>query len=291
MEGSFSRAARRLNVAQPTLSQQIKALEARHRAALFERRRPPLILTPVGRELLALTQRMFATSEQISELLGNSINATARAIRIAADSPIYAARLAQALTQLHPDLDVEVRIDNARETLKHLHEALVDVAIVSDPEMDSQFSYEPLFADFLKVALPCGHSLAGAGEFPLEALAQERLLVREQGSKTRAATEMLLNAAGVVSGRVLELHNREAIREAIALGMGVSLFFSTECPPDSRMCFLPPDREAERARLTGYVVCRSEQRRSATMRSVLKAAESLKALSPRPLHGLAQSHA
>src|SRR5579862_9399843 len=66
-EGSFSRAARRLNVAQPTLSQQIKALEGRHAAVLFEGRRPPLRLTPVGRELYALTRRMFATSEEIDE--------------------------------------------------------------------------------------------------------------------------------------------------------------------------------------------------------------------------------
>lgn len=285
-EGSFSRAARRLNVAQPTLSQQIKALENRHGAVLFEGRRPPLRLTPVGRELLALTRRMFATSEEIDELLGDSVGAAALSIRIGGDSPVYAVRLAQALMSAHSEAAVEVRVDNAREALGRLQDAQVDVAILSDPPMDGQFFYEPLFADYLAVAAPADHPLAGAPVFPLGALAGERLLMREPASKTRAAIETLLAAAEVTPERVIELHGREAIREAIALGMGVSLFFSAECPPDPRIACLRPDRQPDRAQLTGYVVCRVERRRTPLMRAALAAAETLKPLSPLPLHSL-----
>ena len=286
MEGSFSRAARRLNVAQPTLSQQIKALENRHQAVLFEGRRPPLQLTPVGRELFALTRRMFATSEEIDELLGDSVGAAPFSVRIGADSPIYAVRLAQALMATHPEAVVEVRIDNGREALGRLQDAQVDVAILSDPPMDGQFFYEPLFADYLAVCLPVTHHLAQAEVFPLEALAHERLLLRETASKTRSAIETLLAAADVSPERVIELHSREAIREAIALGMGVSLFFSAECPPDPRIACLRPDRQPDRAQLTGYVVCRIERRRTAMMRATLTAAETLKPLSPLPVHNL-----
>jgi LysR family transcriptional regulator, low CO2-responsive transcriptional regulator len=289
VEGSFSRAARRLNVAQPTLSQQIKALENRHQAVLFEGRRPPLRLSPVGRELFALTRRMFATSEEIDELLGDDVDAASFSIRIGADSPIYAVRLARALLQAHPDAGVEVRIDNAREALGRLQEAQVDVAILSDPSMDGQFFYEPVFADYLAVAVPADHALAEAEIFPLATLAHERLLLRETASKTRAAMETLLAAANVIPERVIELHSREAIREAIALGMGVSLFFSAECPPDPRIAYLRPDRQPDRAQLTGYVVGRVERRRTAMMRAVLAAAETLKTLSPLPLHSLEQA--
>ena len=286
VEGSFSRAARRLNVAQPTLSQQIKALENRHQATLFEGRRPPLRLTPMGQELFALTQRMFATSEAIGELLGDSDNVALASIRLGADSPGYAALLARALISSHPDMAMVVRIDNARETLRHLQDAVVDVAIVSAPPMDGQFFYEPLFADYLSVCVPAAHPLAHEAAFPLKALAGERLLVREPASKTRAAMEVLLAAVDVSPDRVFELHSREAIREAIALGLGVSLFFSNECPPDRRLAFVKPDHSAGRAQLTGYIVGRTERRRTAIMRAVLKAAEPLKALSPLPLHQL-----
>jgi DNA-binding transcriptional LysR family regulator len=280
VERSFSGAARRLNVAQPTLSQQIKALEGRHQAVLFEGRRPPLRLTPVGRDLFALTQRMFTTSNEIDELLGDSVGGASMAIRIGADSPIYAVRLAQALLDACPEAEVEVRVDNARETLARLQDAKVDVAIVSDPAMGGQFFYEPLFADYLNVAVPANHPRARAAVFPLQELAHERLLLRETASKTRAATETLLTTTNVSPARIIELHSREAI----ALGMGVSLFFSAECPPDPRIAFLPADRQAGRAQLTGYVVCRVERRRTAMMRAVLAAADTLKPLSPMPLH-------
>ncbi len=240
----------------------------------------------MGRDLFALTQRMFTTSDEIDELLGDSVGGASLAIRIGADSPIYAVRLAQALLTAYPEAQVEVRIDNARETLASLQDAKVDVAIVSDPAMGGQFFYEPLFADYLNVAVPANHPYAAASLFPLRALAEERLLMRETASKTRAATETLLTAANVTPARIIELHSREAIREAIALGMGVSLFFSAECPPDARIAFLRADRQAGRAQLTGYVVCRVERRRTAMMRAVLAAADTLKALSPMPLHTL-----
>jgi DNA-binding transcriptional LysR family regulator len=240
----------------------------------------------MGRELFALTQRMLATSDEIDALLGDSVDTAPHSIRLGADSPIYAARLAQALILSHPETAMEVRIDNARETLRQLQDAVVDVAIVSDPPMDGQFFYEPLFADDLNVAIPASHALANASVFPLQSLANERLLIREPASKTRTAMELLLAAANVSPRQVVELHSREAIREAIALGMGVSLFFSSECPPDLRLAFLRPDHQAIRARLTGYIVCRVERRRTAIMRSVLKVTESLKALSPLPLRSL-----
>ena len=250
---------------------------------MFEGRRPPLRLSPVGQELYALTQRMFATSDQIEELLEGEADSAAQPIRIGSDSPIYAARLARALVRARPDAALEVRIDNARETLRGLREAGVDVAIVSDPPMDGQFFYEPLFADRLMVALPADHPMASGRAYPLELLAYEPLMIREPASKTRGAMEMLLGFAEVTPGRVIEVHSREAIREAVAEGLGVSLFFSSECPPDARLAFLPPDPAPERAQLTGYLVCRIERRRTTMMRAALAAAETLKGLSPLPL--------
>ena len=252
---------------------------------VFEGRRPPLGLTPVGRELLALAQRLFAISGEIEELLGEAPASEALTIRLAADSPIYAARLAQALTDTDPHLSVEVHIDNSSETLGQLLEARADVAIVSDPKIDPRFAYKPLFIDYLKLVMPLGHPLAGSKRFPLAALANECLLLREPTSKTRGAAESLLRAHDVHPARQMELHSREAIREAVALGLGVSLFFSSECPPDARLVSLDPDCQPDPALLTGYIVCCVERRRSVFMRSVLAAAATLEPLSPISLGG------
>lgn len=283
LEGSFSRAARRLNVAQPTLSQQIKALEKRHQAVLFEGRKPPLRLTPVGQELFALTRRLFAASEDIDQLLSVGPESPAQQVRIGSDSPIFAVHMAKALLDTHPDLHLEVRIQNASDSLNSLRDASVDVAIVSDPPVDGQFAYEPLFSDHLMVAAPRDHRLAGAASFPLAALADETLLIREPASKTRGAMNLLLGAVDVTPGRTVELHSREAIREGVALGLGVSFFLSSECPPDSRLVFLKPRPLPPRARLTGYLVCQLERRRSALMRAVVATVAAVSTLSPLPL--------
>lgn len=237
----------------------------------------------MGSELLALTQRMFATAEEIDNLLGKHPCSDRLALRLAADSPIYAARLVQAMLQSDPMLDVIVQIENSQTTQAQLLDARADVAIISDPQIDPRFAYKPLFVDYLKVLVPVGHRLANAAVYPLAALADDCLLIREPSSKTRAATDSLLRAHDLHPPRTIELHSREAIREAVALGMGISLFFSADCPFDSRLVALEPEFQPDASLLTGYVVCCADQRRSLLMRRVLEAAETLAPLSPIPL--------
>jgi DNA-binding transcriptional LysR family regulator len=293
-EGSISRAARRLNVAQPTLSQQLKALEDRHQALLFDGRKPPLKLTALGRELFALTQRLFTTSGVIDELLGDDPSQRLASLRLGSDSPIYGARMAARLREHHPDLGIQVRIGNARETLKWLDDAQVDAAIVSDPPGDNQYAYMPLFADWFMVAMAVDHPRARDGQFPLAALGEARLLVREPTSRTRVASEQVLAKAQITPQDVIELHTRDTIREGVALGLGVSLFISSECPPDTRIRYVPLERptDASGHGLAGFVVCLAERKRTRLMRSIMAITEDLGRLSPLPLgptHGAAGS--
>lgn len=282
-EGSVSRAARRLNVAQPTLSQQLKALEDRHQVVLFEDRKPPLRLTPAGRELFSLTQRLFAASSVIDEFLREDPGDQPATARLGSDSPIYAARLAERLRARFPALPIQVRIGNARETLKALADAQVDAAVVSDPPGDNHYTYEPLFADRLVVAMPADHPHAKSRFFPLAALAQARLLMREPASRTRTAIEHMLNQADVAPADILELHTRETIREGVALGLGVAMFISSECPPDPRIAYAPLEAVAGAPEMAGYVVCLTERRRTQLMRAVMEIAGELRLLSPLPV--------
>lgn len=290
-EASISRAARRLNVAQPTLSQQLKALEDRHRVVLFEDRKPPLRLTPAGRELFALTQRLFAASGVIDEFLREDPDERPAAARLGSDSPIYAARLAARLKGRFPEMTIQVRIGNARETLKALTEAQVDVAVVSDPPVDNHFTYEPLFIDRLMVAMAADHPHAKSRCFPLSALAEARLLVREPSSRTRMAVEHVLNRADITPGDVLELHTRETIREGVALGLGVGMFISSECPPDPRIAYAPLERVEGAPALAEYIVCLTERRRTRLMRAVMEIAAELRRLSPVPVEAPRETRA
>ncbi len=276
VEGGVSRAARRLNVSQPTLSQQLKALEARHGVSLFEGRKSPLQLTTAGRDLLALTQRLFATASDIDDMLGETATLTGGVLRLGSDSPLYGARVVDLFRQRHPQTGIQVRMGNAREVMTWLSEAQIDAALASDPPGDAAFSYDPLYTDGLSCALPRGHALARADVVPVEALADQVLLLRESTSKTRAFVERALSDAGVVPKAVLEFQGRETIREGIALGVGISVFFTSECPPDPRIDYRPLDTGERRYQLRGFLLCQSERRRSTVMRALKAVVASMR---------------
>src|ERR1700751_6168794 len=87
VEGGVSRAARRLNVSQPTLSQQLKALEARYGVPLFEGRKGPLGLAVAGGERFRQTQKLFATAADIDDMLGETASLTGGTLRLGSDNP------------------------------------------------------------------------------------------------------------------------------------------------------------------------------------------------------------
>ncbi|PXA84182.1 LysR family transcriptional regulator [Nostoc sp. 3335mG] len=268
VEGGVSRAARRLNVSQPTLSQQLKALEARHGVSLFEGRKSPLKLTSAGRDLFALTQRLFATASDIDEMLGETTSLAGGVLRLGSDSPYYAARVIDLFRLRHPQASIAVRMGNAREVMQWLSAAQIDAALASDPPGDAAFSYDPLFTDSLTCGLPVGHRLLAHQAIPVAALADEVMLAREPTSKTRAFTERALMDAGVTPAAALELQGRETIREAIALGLGIGVFFSSECPPDPRIVYRPLDTGQRDYPLRGFLLCQSERKRSGLMRAL-----------------------
>ncbi|GAA0324120.1 LysR family transcriptional regulator [Sphingomonas oligophenolica] len=273
----MSRAARRLNVSQPTLSQQLKALEARYGVTLFESRKVPLRLTSAGLELFRLTQRLFATAGDIDEMLGETLSLTGGVLRLGSDNPFYAAKTVQLFRRDNPQTVVQVRMGNAREVMRWLNDAQIDAALASDPPGDGTLGYEPLASDTLSCALPHDHALTALDTVPIAAFARETLLLREPNSKTRAFTERALADADIEPCALIELQSRETIREGIALGLGISVFFTSECPPDTRIAYRPLDTGDRQYQLSNYLVYQKERRRSALMRALQSIAAELRA--------------
>ncbi|HEY4164795.1 MAG TPA: LysR family transcriptional regulator, partial [Dongiaceae bacterium] len=88
-EGSFTKAAANLNVTQPTLSGQVRALEERYGVHLFDRRRRKIEVTDIGRQLLEITWRLFNLEIEAEQVLTAAKGLKRGHLRIGADAPYH----------------------------------------------------------------------------------------------------------------------------------------------------------------------------------------------------------
>lgn len=274
-ERSVSKAARRLNISQPTLSKQLKALEDRYKVKLIEGVRPPLTLTTAGRALFEKAERLFGLADEIGALLGEDDIDSGALLRLGTDSPPCAAEFMAAFKAAVPNAHFRVTIANAMQTNELLLKAQVDIGIICEPSIESDYTYTPLYRDRLVAVLPASWPDEGLDALPLERLAGEILLVREGTSRTLAAMNRLLTDAGIAPGQTMELHTREMIREAVARGLGMSLMFEKECPPDSRIRVLPLETASSLIEVKGYLAVRTERKRMPLIRHALAIARQM----------------
>jgi len=274
-ERSVSKAARRLNISQPTLSKQLKALEDRYKVKLIEGMRPPLTLTSAGRALYEKAERLFGIADEIGALLGEDDIDSGALLRLGTDSPPYAAEFMAAFKASVPNAHFRVTIANAMQTNELLLKAQIDIGIICEPPIESDYTYTPLYTDRLVAIVPASWPDDGRKTLPLARIAEEVVLVREGTSRTLAAMNRLLTEEGLTPGRTMELHTREMIREAVAQGLGMSLMFAKECPPDSRIRVLPLETNSSVIAVKGYLAVRSERRRMPLIRQSMETARQM----------------
>jgi aminoethylphosphonate catabolism LysR family transcriptional regulator len=238
-EGSFTRAAARLGVTQPTLSAQVKALEERYGVALFDRRGRGVATTGLGAALLEITRRLFLLEEEAEELLGSARALTTGHLRVGADSPYHAVPFLAAFAQRYPAIHVALSIGNAEEVMARLFRYESDVAVVADIAEDPRLERVLCAVHRLVVFVPRSHPWAGRKAIRLGELEAAPMVLREEGSKTRRVFEAALAAAGVKPRPVIEIESREAVREAVAAGLGLGVVSAAEFGHDERLITLP----------------------------------------------------
>ncbi|MDE2334746.1 MAG: LysR family transcriptional regulator [Rhodospirillales bacterium] len=270
---SFSAAARASGVGQPTLSAQVKALEATYGVALFDRGGRRVSATPLGQELHAVTARLFAAEAEARALLAGAATLLGGHLRIAADSAAHVMPILAVLKARHAGITFSLAIGNSSEVVDRLVDHHADVAVtarrVSDPRLHSRL----LRHDRLVLFVRAGHALAGAGagagKVSIRVLADNDLVLRERGSITREVFEARLHEAAVRPRTLLEVQTREAVREAVLAGFGVGVGFEAELDEHPQLVRLEVT-DAQLA-VAEYVVCLEEKRRLALVRAFLAA--------------------
>jgi LysR family transcriptional regulator, low CO2-responsive transcriptional regulator len=276
--GSFSLAARTAGLSQPTLSAQVRALEADYAVDLFDRRGRGVRMTPTGQSLFTLTTRLVAAEEEARALLTGGRALTRGHLRVSADSAYHVMPILAELKRLHAGLTFTLKIDNSAAVLEHLTEHGADVAVMAKMTSDPSIYSMKLREDRLIVFVPQGHAWARRRQIRIAELAGRDIVVRERGSITREVFEARLAQAAVVSGALIEVQTREAVREAVAAGFGVGVVFDSEFGTDARFHAI----EVSDSDLTvgEYVACLQERRRLAVVRAFLNVAHEIATQKP-----------
>ena len=271
--GSFSLAARTEGVSQPTLSAQVKTLEATYGIGLFNRRGRGVQMTPAGQSLFSITTRLFAASEEAHALLAGSRDLTRGHLRVSADSAYHVIPILAELKKRHAGLTFTLKIDNSAAVLEHLIGHAADVAVMAKVTSDPRIHSMKLREDTLVLFVPRKHPFASRRRMRLADLAGRDIVVRERGSITREVFETGLAAARVVPGSLIEVQTREAVRETVAAGFGIGVVFDSEFGSDSR--FHPIAVADADLNVGEYVACLEDRRRLALVRAFLDVAKQI----------------
>ena len=233
--GGFTRAAARLGVTQPTLSGQVKALEDTYGVELVERRGRQLVLTETGAALLDLTRRIFGLTEEAEQLLSAARGLERGHLRLGADAPYHVLPALAAFTRRYPKLRLSLTVGNSETLIRDLFDHRIDVAVVANLAPDARLHALPVRRDRLVLFVPKGHPWARRRQVTPAELAGERLVLREPGSSTRRVFETAMARAGIALEEVIEINSREAVREAVAAGLGIGVVSESEFGNDPRL--------------------------------------------------------
>ncbi|MFN3613825.1 MAG: LysR substrate-binding domain-containing protein [Rubrimonas sp.] len=271
-EGGVSRAAAALGVSQPTVSQHIKQLEDRCGMRLFEKLGRGLRLTEAGRDLALVTERLMREVDAVEAALSRRGRLQGGRLALISDNAAIAVELLDRFRRLHPSVETSIRMGSQDQVLASVDSGLAEAGVVVEPPASDAHLIVPLRTEPLWATLPRDHPASLARGLALRDLGSETLILREPGSRTRALTERALAAHAVTPAAVLEIGGREAIREAVARGMGVSLFAQSECPPDARLTHRPLIGTRAPISFDEHLIVRRQRRRQPAIMALLEIA-------------------
>ncbi len=232
--GGVGRAASALNLAQPTVSTQLKELATALELTLFEPAGRGLALTQQGELLLGAVREIFATWQRFEEHTAELQGLRRGRLRIAAvtTTEYFLPDLLGPFARAHPGIRIELAVENRDSVIDRLTRGDDELAAMMLPPDHLPLHRWPFLKNPLVMIAEAGHPLARRRRLRLEDLVGEPLLVRERGSGTRLATDETLSARGIDWPPRMALGSNEAIKHAVRAGLGLAVLSRHTLGPD-----------------------------------------------------------
>ena len=221
---NMSHAAKNLYMVQSTVSQTIIDIEKEYNTLLFERISKKLYLTPVGRELLAYSQRILDLYNQMDRDIRSSCENKILRIGASVNAGTYLLTfLLHKLQKQIPNIDPAVVVYSNNKLERMLTASELDVIIVDEIPASKSFLSFPIVEENL--VLVCGpkHPFARRHSIQAQELNGQRFVLREQNSGIRRILEDFLSAENITIQTGWICSNDEAVKTAVLENLGISL--------------------------------------------------------------------
>lgn len=225
-EGSITRAARALRISQPAVSKQLAELEASLGASLVDRLPRGIRLTAAGELLSDHVRRIFQEERAAETALGEFLGLRQGRLSVGASTTIGSYLVPQVFgdfRRLHAKVGLELSISNTRTIQNQVLEGEVDIGLTEGFASSDALLVEVLSHDEMVLITAPDDPLGQAGALPVERLKELPFIARERGSGTRDVIEAALYERGVSLQPVMTLGSTEAVKNAVAHGLGVAM--------------------------------------------------------------------
>ena len=228
--GSFSRAADTLHISQPAISKGVRDFELQVGCRLLDRTPKGVRPTREGQALARHAEALFAVERAAEDELLSLRSLDSGSLRIGASTTIATYMISEYLGTFHrsyPGIDLHLVIANTRDIADLLLAHDIEIALVEGPVEGEEVESRPWRTDVMSLIVDPQHRFADV-ESGIDgaALSDEILIVREPGSGTREVVAQALAARGIEPKQTLEIGSTEAIKQAVAAGLGVAIVSS-----------------------------------------------------------------
>ena len=222
----FGRAAEASFVSQPTLSTQIKKFEDELGVPLIERNPRNVLLTDVGEAVVARARMILREADEIKNIARRAKDPASGTVKIGIFPTLGPYLLPHVVPQIvakFPKLELMLFEEKTEVILKKLHDAELDAGILALPIHDDTLHSEFLFEEPFVLAVPASHPMAKQKKVKLADLAEERLLLLDDGHCLRDQALEVCQLAGATERSGFRATSLETLRHMVSANVGITL--------------------------------------------------------------------
>lgn len=237
--GNYTRAAEKLSLTQPAVSQHIKQLERELNVTIFDRTGSKIRPTPEGKLVIQYAERVVSLYETLQQALvdhRHTIDRLRVGITHTSESNIVSEVLAK-YTEQNDNMKITIQTDTISNLYEMLRTYKIDIAVVEGAVSDPSMRSIMLDTDSLMLAVGNEHPLARKESVSVEELMSERMILRLPSSGTRNLFAAHLESRGISIDEfnvVLEVDNIATIKDLVRRNYGVSILARSACMDELR---------------------------------------------------------